>query len=54
LTPFSPDGQFLFAAGQGDSQLAAYRINNKSGKLTQINQYPTGANPIWVEAVQLP
>lgn len=50
----SPDGQFLFAAGQGDAKLAAYRIDGNSGQLAKIKQYTTGKNPIWVEAVQLP
>ncbi|MHC4996615.1 MAG: lactonase family protein [Planctomycetota bacterium] len=50
----SKNGKFLFAAGQGDDTMFAYRIDPNTGNLTKIAQHPTGANPIWVETVELP
>ncbi|MFT4587183.1 MAG: 6-phosphogluconolactonase [Limisphaerales bacterium] len=46
-------GNFIYAAGQKSNKLAAYRINYKSGSLTRIATYETGAVPIWVECLML-
>lgn len=42
-------GKFLYAAGQRSAELAAYRINPKTGALTHLQTYTTGGGPIWVE-----
>lgn len=41
-------GQFLYAAGQRDASLFAYRIDQKTGKLQHVATYETGGAPIWV------
>jgi len=41
-------GKFVYAAGQGSAQLAAYSINQKTGALSPLTAYDTGKVPIWV------
>lgn len=48
-----PQGRYLFATGQVSHGMTAYSIDQKTGKLTQLKQYPTGKNPNWVEVVDL-
>lgn len=45
-------GKFLYVAGQGDSKLGAYKIE-ESGTLTKLKQYTVGKNPIWVETLSI-
>ena len=46
-------GKYLYVAGQSDSQLGVYRIEN-TGRLKKVTQYEVGKNPIWVETLSLP
>jgi 6-phosphogluconolactonase len=46
-------GQWLLAVGQTSNQLTAYRIDGATGKLTVAATLPMGANPNWVEIVDL-
>lgn len=48
-----PAGRYLFAVGQLSHSMTSYAIDRKTGKLTQLKQYPTGKNPNWVEVVDL-
>ncbi len=41
-------GAYLYAAGQRDANLAAYRIDTTSGKLLPIASYSVGQHPSWV------
>lgn len=41
-------GQFLYAVGQRSHKLFAYRINQKTGKLSHFATLETGGVPIWV------
>lgn len=43
-----PSGRFVYAAGQRSNNLAAYRIDAKTGALNRIATYDCGAGPIWV------
>jgi len=45
-------GKFLYVAGQGDSKLGAYKIE-EPGTLTKLKQYTVGKNPIWVETLSI-
>lgn len=45
-------GKFLYVAGQGDSRLGAYRIED-SGALTRLEGYRVGRAPIWVETLSI-
>jgi 6-phosphogluconolactonase len=47
-------GSFLYVAGQGDSQLGAYRIDPATGALEKIEQHQTGARPSWVHIMSPP
>lgn len=38
----SPDGKFLFASNRGGDSIAAFKIDEQSGKLTYIENTPTG------------
>ncbi len=49
----SPDGGFLYAAGESSGKLAAYRIDGTTGMLTRIATYEVGKQPWWVMAVRL-
>ncbi len=46
-------GTFVYAAGQKDNRLAAYRIDYDSASLQRITTYDTGRVPIWIECVML-
>jgi 6-phosphogluconolactonase len=48
-----PSGRYLLSAGQVSNSLTAYAIDAASGKLTALKRYPMGANPNWVEIVEL-
>jgi len=50
----SPDGRFLFAAGQRSDQLASYRIDQKSGALTRFATTEDLPGASWVQCVVLP
>ncbi len=41
----TPDGKFLYAANRGHDSLAAYAVDEKSGKLTPVGIYPTEKTP---------
>ena len=41
-------GRFMYSAGQRSSNLVAYRVDQKTGKLEQFATYETGGVPIWV------
>ncbi len=45
-------GQFVYAAGQRSHNLAAYRINQKTGALDRITTYDCGEGPIWVMCIK--
>jgi 6-phosphogluconolactonase len=49
-----PTGHYLLAVGELSTHLAAYRIDQDSGKLTPIGGIEVGKNPNWVEIVTLP
>jgi len=49
---FDPDGQYLFAAGEGSGKLAVYRIDLASGALTRIHTVDVGKSLTWVMAVK--
>jgi 6-phosphogluconolactonase len=49
-----PSGKYLFAAGESSRRLAAYRIDEASGKLERIATYDVGKMPWWVMSVRLP
>lgn len=46
-------GKFLYSAGLRSHKLAAYAIDDKTGRLSRIGTYATPEGPIWVEAVKL-
>jgi 6-phosphogluconolactonase len=48
-----PAGRTLLSTGQVSNSLTAYAIDAASGKLTALERYPMGANPNWVEIVEL-
>lgn len=48
-----PSGRFLLSTGQVSNSLTAYAIDATSGKLKPLKRYPMGANPNWVEIVEL-
>jgi 6-phosphogluconolactonase len=50
----SPDGRFLVAVGQASNRLSRYAIDRESGALAKLGDQPIGANPNWVEIVELP
>ena len=47
-----PFGEYLFVAGQGSGRVASYRIED-DGSLTPIEAIDVGAQPLWVEAIEL-
>ena len=47
-----PSDTFLYAAGQGSTRLASYRIEEDGG-LTSLETYPLGENPMWVLILDL-
>jgi 6-phosphogluconolactonase len=48
-----PGGRYLLSVGQLSNSLTAYAIDAASGALAPLNRYPIGANPNWVEIVEL-
>jgi 6-phosphogluconolactonase len=50
----SVDGRFLIAAGQASHHVACYAIDAVSGELDLVARHAAGANPNWVEIVELP
>jgi 6-phosphogluconolactonase len=49
-----PSGKFLIAAGQKSNSATLYAINAETGALKDLNRYPLGKNPNWVEIIDLP
>ena len=39
-----PNGKFLYASNRGDDTIAVFSIDRKSGKLTAVEQVPTGGH----------
>lgn len=50
----APGNRYLLAVGQKDHRLGVYQIDEKSGALRHLKDYPVGKGPTWVEAVHLP
>lgn len=48
-----PGGRFLLSVGQVSNSLTTYAIDAATGALTPLKRYPMGANPNWVEIVEL-
>ena len=48
-----PTGTFLYAAGLESGRLAAYRIDQNSGRLQPLEVYPVGTRPMWVMILRL-
>jgi 6-phosphogluconolactonase len=48
-----PTGRFLYAAGLETGNLTGFRIDQGSGKLTQLETYAVGAVPMWVLIARL-
>ena len=44
----TPDGRFLYVAGQQSGRLAAYRVDPDDGTLLPLETYEVGNNPMWV------
>lgn len=49
-----PRGRYLLAAGQVSNHVTSYAIDAETGALAPRHRYPMGANPNWVEIVDLP
>ncbi len=49
-----PSGRYLLAVGQLSHGLSSYAIDQSTGKLTKLKEYPMGKNPNWVEILDLP
>ncbi|MDB5768317.1 MAG: hypothetical protein JWQ61_3131 [Collimonas fungivorans] len=49
-----PGGRYLLAVGQKSNCMSSYAIDQNSGALRLLHQYDMGANPNWVEIVDLP
>ena len=49
----SPDGRFLVAVGQASHRLSHYAIDGATGALSKLGERRVGANPNWVEIVDL-
>ncbi|PYN12437.1 MAG: 6-phosphogluconolactonase, partial [Candidatus Rokuibacteriota bacterium] len=47
-------GRYLLAIGQLSHAMSSYAIDQTSGKLTKLKEYPMGKNPNWIEIVDLP
>jgi len=47
-------GRFVFVAGQMDDQLGVYTVDQKTGNLKRLKQYPTGSRPSWVHCMTPP
>jgi 6-phosphogluconolactonase len=48
-----PSGRYAIVAGQGSNTVASYRIDQETGSLVQIDEYPAGKGPNWVEILTL-
>jgi 6-phosphogluconolactonase len=48
-----PTGTFLYAAGLESGRLAAYQIDQTSGRLQPLEVYAVGTRPMWVMILQL-
>ena len=46
-----PRGKFLLAVGMDSASLTVHAIDQDSGELTNVKQYPVGKQPNWVEIV---
>ncbi|MFT6617803.1 MAG: 6-phosphogluconolactonase [Limisphaerales bacterium] len=42
-------GRFVYVAGQVDSRLGVYRIDQRTGVLSKVTRYDVGSRPSWVE-----
>lgn len=49
----SADGQHLLVAGQKSGRLAVYRVSGNEGDLEPGQVIEIGANPLWIEPLQL-
>ena len=49
-----PSGRYLLAVGQLSHGLSSYSIDQSSGKLTKLKEYPMGKNPNRVEIIDQP
>ena len=43
-----PEGNFLFAAGQGSEKMESFRIDPETGDLRSLKIYEVGKQPMWV------
>jgi 6-phosphogluconolactonase len=48
-----PDGRYLLSVGQVSNSLTVHAIHAETGALSALKRYPMGANPNWVEIVDL-
>ena len=48
-----PQGRFLYSAGLESGRLAAFSIDQDTGGLERVNNYPIGRGAIWVLIAQL-
>ena len=49
-----PQGTFVIVSGQQSGKVASYRINQETGKLTPLQVYEGGKNPMWTLITSLP
>ncbi|WP_119157387.1 lactonase family protein [Caldimonas tepidiphila] len=49
-----PDGRHLVSSGQLSSELDVFAIDADSGALSLLGHGPVGANPNWIEMLELP
>jgi len=47
----TPDGKFLYAAGQKSGNLISYRVEQSDGTLTRLHLLEVGNSPSWVQTV---
>lgn len=47
----APNQKFLYAAGQKDGKLVAFKLNDQTGKLTRFATYEVGKSPSWVQVI---
>lgn len=47
----APNQKFLYAAGQKDGKLVAFKLNDQTGKLTRFATYDLGKSPSWVQVI---
>ena len=48
-----PEGNFLFAAGQGSGKMEGFRIDPETGDLKSLATYDVGEKPMWVMILKL-